>query len=587
MERTIRRRSGNGNIIWPDAVHPVLRRIYATRGVASADQLDYSLARLFPYPALSNIEKSAILLADFIDQDKYILIVADYDADGATACALAIRGLLAMGATHVEYLVPDRFKHGYGLSPAVVELALDLNPDVIVTVDNGISSIEGVALARASNIDVIITDHHLPGKQLPDASAIVNPNLPGDEFPSKCIAGVGVMFYVLAALRAELRKRDWFERKNITEPNLAGFLDLVALGTVADVVPLDYNNRIMVFHGLSLIRSGKCIPGIRALFEVAGKNPDNITATDMGFVAGPRLNAAGRLTDMSLGIECLLSNDENICYRIAGELDELNRQRKEIQGEMHQQALVEVSQLGVANSEELPAGVCLFKADWHQGVIGILASKIKDRLQRPVIAFARDDDGVLKGSARSVAGIHIRDVIDRIATEQPDLIVTFGGHAMAAGLTLLENAYEEFSRLFSVAIELQMQINGFTSEIHTDGELHWQEISMEVAELIRSAGPWGQGFPEPLFDGQFEVIDKKIVGENHLKLRIKSSGGLREIDAIAFNTTNRSWPKGTTDINAVYRLDINEYMGRRTPQLIVEYLEPIKNGDSGFGTRDS
>jgi single-stranded-DNA-specific exonuclease len=587
MQRTIKRRVGNGGDDLPDTIHPVLRRIYATRGVESVAHLDYSLTRLCPFQTLGNVDKAATLLADLSEQDKYILIVADYDADGATACALAIRGMIAMGAAHVEYMVPDRFKHGYGLSTSVVELALDLNPDAIVTVDNGISSIAGVALARASNIEVIITDHHLPGKLLPDASAIVNPNLPDDQFPSKCIAGVGVMFYVLAALRAELRRRDWFTRKNIMEPNLASFMDLVALGTVADVVPLDYNNRIMVTHGLSLIRSGRCIPGIRALFDVAGKKFDNITASDIGFVAGPRLNAAGRLTDMSLGIECLISNDEDVCYRIASELDELNKQRKEIQDEMHQQALIEVSQLGMVNSQQLPAGLCLFKPDWHQGVIGILASKLKDKLQRPVIAFARDDTGVMKGSARSVVGIHIRDVIERIATEQPDLIVTFGGHAMAAGLTILEAAYEQFVRLFNEQIEIQMRNNGSSADIHSDGELHWQEISMEVAELIRSAGPWGQGFPEPLFDGQFEVIDKKIVGENHLKLRIKSSGGLREIDAIAFNTTNRSWPKGTTDINVVYRLDINEYMGRRTPQLIVEYLEPIKNGDSGFGTRDS
>jgi single-stranded-DNA-specific exonuclease len=573
--RIIRRRKAGAGILWPDHMHPVLRRIYAARRVGSPAELDYSLNRLCSYESLLNIDKAATLLADLVEQQKYILIVSDYDADGATACALAIRGLLAMGATRVEYLVPDRFKHGYGLGTGVVELALDLNPDAIVTVDNGISSIEGVALARASGIEVIITDHHLPGKVLPEASAIVNPNLPGDNFPSKCIAGVGVMFYVLAALRAELRNRNWFVRRNLPEPNLAGLMDLVALGTVADVVPLDHNNRIMVSYGLALIRSGRCLPGVRALFDVAGKDLKNIGAGDIGFIAGPRLNAAGRLTDMSLGIECLISHSAEASHAMAKQLDELNRQRKDIQDEMQQQAMQEVTRMHIASDQPLPSGLCLYKSDWHQGVIGILASKIKDRLQRPVIAFARDEEGLYKGSARSINGIHIRDVIDRIATEQPDLIITFGGHAMAAGLTIPAQAYNEFSRRFDLLICQQMLENGVDADIHSDGELGREEFTMEVAELIRNAGPWGQGFPEPVFDGRFEVVDKKIVGENHLKMKVRVIGGSREIEAIAFNTTNRSWPKGTSLINAVYRLDINEYMGRRTPQLIVEYLEPV------------
>ena len=575
MERTIRRRTGNDGLQWPDHIHPVLRRIYSARNVCSTDELDYTLGRLSPYTSLDNIDKAAALLADRVEQEKCILIAADYDADGATACALAIRGLTAMGATNVTYLVPDRFKQGYGLSPGVVEQALDLNPDVIITVDNGISSIEGVALARSNNIDVIITDHHLPGKHLPDASVIVNPNLPGDRFPSKCIAGVGVMFYVLAALRAELRKRGWFAKRNLADPNLANLMDLVALGTVADVVPLDHNNRIMVAHGLSLIRSGRGIPGIRALFEVAGKNLNNLSAGDLGFIAGPRLNAAGRLTDMSLGIECLISNDEDTCRAMANELHKLNRERKDIQDGMQQQAMVAIGQLELSAKQGLPMGLCLYNRDWHQGVIGILASKVKDKLQRPVIAFAKDDEGHFKGSARSVPGIHIRDVIDRIATEQPDLIVTFGGHAMAAGLTIPADAFKEFCRLFNDEVVRQMQGSGVSTEIYSDGELAGEDLTMEVAELIRAAGPWGQGFPEPVFDGLFEIVDKRIVGEYHLKLKIKSPGGRREIEAIAFNITNRSWPKGTTSINAVYRIDINEYMGRRTPQLIVEYLEPV------------
>jgi single-stranded-DNA-specific exonuclease len=475
----------------------------------------------------------------------------------------------------VTYLVPDRFKQGYGLSPAVVEQALDMNPDVIITVDNGISSIEGVALARSHGVDVVITDHHLPGKQLPDATVIINPNLPGDSFPSKNLAGVGVMFYVLAALRAELRNRNWFTERNLPDPNLATLMDLVALGTVADVVPLDHNNRIMVAHGLALIRGGRCIPGIRALFEVAGKNLNATSASDLGFVAGPRLNAAGRLTDMSLGIECLINNDDSACHDMAEQLDKLNRERKDIQDGMQQQAMLAINRLELTGKREMPAGLCLYDAGWHQGVIGILASKIKDKLQRPVIAFARDEEGLLKGSARSMTGIHIRDVIDRIATETPGLIVTFGGHAMAAGLTIAEGVYAEFTRLFDDEIRRQLQNGGVSTEIYSDGELTGDDLNMEVAELIRAAGPWGQGFPEPVFDGLFEVIDKRIVGEYHLKLRVNCPGSRREIDAIAFNVTHRSWPRETAGINAVYRLDINEYMGRRTPQLVVEYLEPV------------
>ena len=576
MQRKITQRIGTSNIDWPAATHPVLKQIYSSRKIFSAKELDYSLSNLSSFESLENINQAVALLADIIEKNKYILIVSDYDADGATACALAIRGMTSMGISNVEYLVPDRFKHGYGLSPAVVELALDLNPDVIITVDNGISSIDGVALARSNGIDVIITDHHLPGKILPNASAIVNPNLPGDKFPSKSIAGVGVMFYFLAALRVELRNRDWFTDRELVEPNMAGFLDLVALGTVADVVPLDYNNRILVSHGLELIRHNKCIPAIRALLDVAGKNQNNLVASDLGFTVGPRLNAAGRLTDMSLGIECLISNNDDQCYEMARELDTLNQERKGIQEGMHQQAMQSITRLQIKEDQDQVYGLCLFNDDWHQGVIGILASKLKDKMQIPVIAFAKDDDGSLRGSARSVSGINIRDVIDRIATEQPKLIVTFGGHAMAAGLTLTESAFNEFYALFNEQIRLHVEINGLNSEIYSDGELTRDDISMEVAEMIRSAGPWGQGFPEPVFEGIFEIVDKKIVGDNHLKLKIKTADNNRHIDAIAFNTTHRAWPKETTGINAVYKLDINEYMGRRATQLIVEYLEPLQ-----------
>ena len=571
----IKQRDTGTDIVWPDDLHPVLKRIYSSRNLNSPEELDYSLKRLCTYETMGNVQRAANLLADHMEQDSYILIVADYDADGATACALGIRGLTAMGCCRVEYLVPDRFTQGYGLSLAVVDQALHLNPDVIITVDNGISSIEGVARARSNGIDVIITDHHLPGDELPDATAIVNPNLPGDEFPSKSIAGVGVMFYFLAALRAELRNRSWFENKGIAEPNLAMYMDLVALGTVADVVPLDYNNRIMVSCGIDLIRSGRGTPGVRALLQVAGKNFRNTVASDLGFVAGPRLNAAGRLTDMSMGIECLLA-DEDACHEMALQLDKLNNERKNIQDEMQQQAMQAVTGLKLGNGNENLHGLCLYNPDWHQGVIGIVASKIKDKLQRPVIAFARDDEGVLKGSARSVKGIHIRDIIDRVATQDPGIVITFGGHAMAAGMSLHEDNYQKFSELFNLEIKQHIELFGIDSDIYSDGELNAEHINMELAELIRSGGPWGQGFPEPAFEGIFEIVDKKIVGENHLKLKIRPSDHNKMIDAIAFNTTHRGWPKDTTGINVIYRLDINEYMGRRSPQLIVDYLEPLQ-----------
>lgn len=575
MQRTIKRRDTNRDIVFPDLIHPVLQQVYASRGLGSVDEIAYTLDKLHSYTSLKNIHEAASMLADMIENQKYLLIVSDYDVDGATACALGIRGLTAMGAIHVEYLVPDRFKHGYGLSPDVVDLALDLNPDMIITVDNGISSLEGVSRARSHGVEVLITDHHLPGNELPDASAIVNPNQPGDNFPSKALAGVGVMFYMLAALRAELRTRNWFETQGIKEPNLATYLDLVALGTVADVVPLDYNNRILVSHGIDLMQAGKCVTGIHSLLEIAGRNHATLVASDLGFVLGPRLNAAGRLSDMSLGIECLISDDAQFCDAIAVQLDTLNKERKDIQDEMHQQALQFLSSVGKLDKYDADNGICLFNAQWHQGVIGILAARIKDKLQRPVIAFACDEDDCLKGSARSIPGINIRDVIDRLVTLEPELVITFGGHAMAAGLTIPEKSFDRFSRLFNELISEHIRINGLDSDIYTDGELNADDINLETAEALRSAGPWGQGFPEPLFDGMFEIIDKKIVGENHLKLRVKVHNNNQHIDAIAFNTTHRSWPSDITVLNLIYKIDINEYMGRRTTQLIVEYLEPV------------
>jgi len=575
IKRTVKRRQSLRDPAGLAGIHPVLRRVYAARDICSVEQVEYPLRRLLPWNLLGNIDRAVDLLAGFLEQGGRIVIVADYDADGATACALAIRGLSAMGAEHVDYLVPDRFKHGYGLSPAVVELALGKRPDAIITVDNGISSIDGVALARAHGIQVIITDHHLPGRMLPQADAIVNPNLPGDPFPSKCLAGVGVMFYLLVALRACLRDRGWFARKSIEEPNLGALLDLVALGTVADVVPLDYNNRILVAGGLARIRNGRSIPGINALFRAAGRDTADIVAGDLGFVAGPRLNAAGRLTDMSLGIECLVSEDEKSCRAMALQLHSLNRERRGIQDRMQEQAEDAIEEIASSADQDLPAGLCLYNENWHPGVIGILASRIKDRLYRPVIAFARGEGGGLRGSARSIAGIHIRDVIDHIAATQPGLIKTFGGHAMAAGLTIPEQAYDDFLVLFNQEIENWFEKNGTASVIHSDGELAPEYLTLETAELIRAGGPWGQGFSEPAFDGTFEIMDRRVVGENHLKLQLRQRGTGSEIDAIAFHTTDHCWPEGTNSIYAVYRLDVNEYMDRRMPQLVLEYLEPI------------
>ncbi|MEE9161180.1 MAG: single-stranded-DNA-specific exonuclease RecJ, partial [Gammaproteobacteria bacterium] len=418
MPPVIKRRILSEEINLPNDIHPVLKRIYAARDIKSVDDLNYSLQMLLPFESLSNIQEAVALLADAIKNNKRILIVADFDADGATSCVVGLQGLRQMGATDVVYVVPNRFEFGYGLSPEIVEVAADMQPDLIVTVDNGISSVEGVQRARDKGIDVLITDHHLPGKELPNANAIVNPNQAGDKFPSKMLAGVGVMFYILVALRAHFREQNWFHEHKLIEPNLAELLDLVALGTVADVVPMDRNNRLLVSQGLARIRSGKCRPGIKALLLAANRTMERVTAQDMGFAVGPRLNAAGRLSDMSLGIECLLSDDEMQAKNMALRLDELNKERREIQDEMQEQALIDITELDL-DEAEMPFGVCLFNEDWHQGVIGILASKIKDKLHRPVIAFAKDKDGFIKGSARSISCVHIRDVLDTIAGQHP------------------------------------------------------------------------------------------------------------------------------------------------------------------------
>lgn len=555
--------------IFPAQLPAVLRRVYAARQVSGTGELDYSLERLHAPDLLGGMADAVGLLQQAIARQQRILVIGDFDADGATSCALCMRGLRAMGAHDVQYLVPNRFEFGYGLTPEIVEVARARQPDLIMTVDNGVSSVAGVAAARQAGIRVLVTDHHLPGAVLPAADAMVNPNLPNDAFPSKALAGVGVAFYVLLALRARLRDSGWFAGQGMELPRLAQWLDLVALGTVADVVPLDHNNRILVQQGLQRIRAGCCVPGIRALLEVGGRNLARVVASDLGFVAGPRLNAAGRLDDMSLGIECLLADDENAARDMAAQLDAMNRDRREIESDMQVKALQIIDRLQL-DEARLPVGLCLFDPDWHQGVIGILAARIKERLHRPVIAFARSSAGEIKGSARSVPGLHIRDALDSVAARNPGLVRKFGGHAMAAGLSLAEADYAEFARAFDAVIAQQLSAEDLFARIHSDGELAEEELTLDTAQWLRAGGPWGQGFPEPVFDGLFEVLGQRVVGERHLKLTVRPRQGKRCMDAIAFNTA--PLPAGCSTVCMAYRLDVNEYRGVLSPQLVVEYL---------------
>ncbi|THG86118.1 single-stranded-DNA-specific exonuclease RecJ [Pseudomonas sp. A-1] len=551
---------------------PLLTRLYAARGVQSAAELDKALARLIPYRELLGIDAAVELLVAALEQRQRIVIVGDFDADGATASSVGVLALRMLGAAHVDYLVPNRFEYGYGLTPEIVAVALEKRPELLITVDNGISSIDGVAAAKAAGLAVLVTDHHLPGHELPAADAIVNPNQPGCSFPSKALAGVGVIFYVLLALRARLRELDWFARAGIAEPNLAELLDLVALGSVADVVPLDANNRILVHQGLARIRAGRARPGLRALLEVAGRDHRRITSTDLGFILGPRLNAAGRLDDMSLGIECLLCEDEALARDMAQQLDQLNHDRKAIEQGMQREALAQLKDLKV---EELPFGLCLFDADWHQGVIGILASRLKERYHRPTIAFADAGDGVLKGSARSIPGFHIRDALDAVAARHPGLISKFGGHAMAAGLSLPQENFGAFAAAFDAEARRQLVEDDLAGRLLTDGSLSAEEFCLDLAQQLRHAGPWGQHFPEPLFHGVFEIVQQRIVGERHLKLVLKSECGRAQLDAIAFNIDRELWPNPNVRwAEVAYKLDVNEYRGQESVQLLVAHIEP-------------
>ncbi len=554
---------------------PILQRIYAQRGISSEEEINHSLAKALSPGKLLNVEAGVEHIYKCMQNNQRILIVGDFDADGATSTALFIRVLKCFGFNNVQYLVPNRFEYGYGLTPEIVEVAIDYEPALIITVDNGISSIDGVAAAKAKGIDVIITDHHLPGKELPDADVIINPNQDNDEFPSKHLAGVGVVFYVLSALRAHLREHNWFIDMNIQEPNLAQFLDIVAIGTVADVAKLDYNNRILVEQGLKRIRSNKCCHGVRALLTIAGKKLYRISSTDLGFVIGPRLNAAGRLEDMSLGIECLLTNDESHALALAEELNHLNEERKQIERDMQKQA---ISVLKSENIKEVTVnkyGISLFDPLWHQGVIGIVAARIKEKYHRPVIVFAQANETELKGSARSIPGLHIRDALELLAARYPHLINTFGGHAMAAGLSIPIKSFVEFEETFNQVIEELVSPEQLEAILLSDGELKEKELSLDVAEMLFQAGPWGQGFPEPVFDGIFNVNEHRIVGDNHLKLNVTPSGGQQKIDAIAFNIDKHHWREDTDEIHIAYQLSVNEFRGTRSPQLIIQYLESL------------
>jgi single-stranded-DNA-specific exonuclease len=548
----------------PDAAHalaaagvaPLLSRIYAARGVCSTAELEHDLTRLPPWSMLKGIDAAATRLADAVERNERVLIIADYDADGATACAVGVRGLAEMGAD-VGFLVPNRFEYGYGLTPEIVALAAVRRPALIITVDNGIASLDGVAAAHASGIDVLITDHHLPGNALPEPAWIVNPNQPGCSFPTKHMAGVGVMFYVLMALRAVLRERGRFAGRPV--PNLAALLDLVALGTVADVVKLDHTNRILVAHGLRRIRAGAMQCGVRALLERAGRDPRRATTYDLGFVAGPRLNAAGRMADMSVGIACLLTDDGATAQRIAGELDRLNQERREVEAAMQEQALSALDEVSAGDAYSL----CLFRANWHQGVVGLVASRLKDRFHRPVIVFAPGAEGELRGSGRTVSGFHMRDALDLVSKRAPGTITRFGGHAFAAGLTLPEEALPRFAAAFEGVAREWLSPAALQRTVETDGALGREELTLGLAQDI-GAGVWGQGFPAPLFDGEFGVAEQRIVGERHSRLVLTHEG--RRLDGIVFNDPG---PLPAT-IRAVYRLEVNDFRGLTSLQIVIE-----------------
>ncbi|EDX5493977.1 single-stranded DNA-specific exonuclease [Salmonella enterica] len=575
QQRQLRRREADETADLPVDLPPLLRRLYASRGVRSARELERSVKGMLPWQQLSGIDNAVEILYNAFREGIRIIVVGDFDADGATSTALSVLGMRALGCDNISYLVPNRFEDGYGLSPEVVDQAKARGAQLIITVDNGISSHAGVAHAKTLGIPVIVTDHHLPGDTLPDAEAIINPNLRDCEFPSKALAGVGVAFYLMLALRTFLRDKGWFDERGIAPPNLAELLDLVALGTVADVVPLDANNRILTWQGLSRIRAGKCRPGIKALLEISNRDPQRLAASDLGFALGPRLNAAGRLDDMSVGVALLLCDNLGEARVLASELDALNQTRKEIEQGMQAEALILCEKLE-RSSETLPGGLAMYHPEWHQGVVGILASRIKERFHRPVIAFAPAGDGTLKGSGRSIQGLHMRDALERLDTLYPDLMIKFGGHAMAAGLSLEEHKFEQFQQRFGELVTEWLDPALLQGEVISDGPLSAAEMSMEVAQLLRDAGPWGQMFPEPLFDGRFRLLQQRLVGERHLKVMVEPVGGGPLLDGIAFNIDTTCWPdNGVREVELAYKLDINDFRGNRSLQIIIDDIWPL------------
>lgn len=573
-KKILRRPSPDTTPDWGQNLPPLLRRLYAARGVTSDDQLTYTLKHLASPMDLRGVDRAVALLAEAITSQQRVLVLGDFDADGATSTAVAMLGLGMLGLNDIDFRVPSRFSDGYGLTPGIIHRLRDEGalPDLLVTVDNGISAVEGVRAARELGIRVVVTDHHLAGETLPEADAIVNPNQPGCPFLSKNAAGVGVMFYVLTALRKHLREQGLLPEP---QPNLGNLLDLVALGTVADVVPLDHNNRIFVEQGLRRIRQGEARPGILALLEVAGRDYSEISSTDLGFVVGPRLNAAGRLDDMSVGIACLLADSRDEAQRLARELDTFNRERRTIEKDMKTQAQDLLASMSL-DIEGLPWGLALFDTDWHQGVIGILAARIREQTHRPTIAFAPDDNGEdIKGSARSIPGLHIRDVLAVVDARHPGMMKKFGGHAMAAGMTLSRGDLDAFSDAFDRAVRDTLRAEDLEAAITTDGPLSPDELHLETATLLKRAGPWGQHFPEPLFDGNFRVVSQRIVGENHLKLVLQPEEGGAIIDGIAFNTGPEVPDYTRTGARVVYKPDANTFRGRTNLQLLVDYLEPL------------
>ncbi|BBE86778.1 TPA: single-stranded-DNA-specific exonuclease RecJ [Haemophilus influenzae] len=573
MKKLIKRREiPVGNSV---STHPLLDRLYRARHIKNTKELDRTLKSMLNPNQLYGIDQAVNLLVEAYQQQQKIVIVGDFDADGATSTALSVLALRQLGFSDVDYLVPNRFEQGYGLSIPVAEMAIEKGVQLLMTVDNGVSSFEGIAFLKEKGIRVLVTDHHLPPETLPPADAIVNPNLSQCHFPSKSLAGVGVAFYLMLAVRAKFRELGIFTAE--TQPNFTDLLDLVALGTIADVVPLDQNNRILAYQGLMRIRARHCRPGIIALAEVANRNVEQFTSSDLGFCIGPRLNAAGRLDNMSIGVELLLANEMSKARELALDLDQLNQTRKEIEAGMKLEA-IKICQNLTALFKELPYGITLYQPDWHQGVLGIVSSRIKDQYHRPVIAFTQDGEGILKGSARSIEGLHMRDVLERIHSQHPNIILKFGGHAMAAGLSIREEYFADFQYLFNQTIADWLDEEHLQGVIWTDGELNSNEFNLETAELIKSVGTWGQGFPEPCFDGEFKILDQRAIGQNknHLKMLLEPKQGGVLLDAIAFNINTRLYPDlSIKQARLAYKLEINEFRGNRSLQLLVDYIEPI------------